>query len=94
MGRLDAQRYCCSGDMIADLAAERLLVAYSVVGSYALVNSARGRGLIIIEPEDFTLQLIRTALVPTTAKLLIWAAISCSSCDHRWARPRCKASRG
>ena len=40
------------------------------------------------------LQLIRTALVPTTAKLLIWAAISCSSCDHRWARPRCKASRG
>ncbi|MGB4827267.1 MAG: hypothetical protein WBP18_08315 [Paracoccaceae bacterium] len=94
MGRPDAQRYCCSGNMIADLAAERLLVAFSVVGSYGLISSARGRGLIIIAPEDLTLQLIRTALVPTTAKLLIWAAISCSSCDHRWARPRCRASRG
>lgn len=43
MGRLDARRYCCSGDMIADLAAERLLVAYSVVGSYALISSAKGQ---------------------------------------------------
>jgi iron(III) transport system substrate-binding protein len=67
MGRLDARLYCCSGDMIDDLATERLLVAYNVVGSYALVSSAKGSDLIIIPPEDFTLLLIRTALVPKTA---------------------------
>lgn len=68
MGRLDARLYCCSGDMIRDLAEERLLVAYNVVGSYALVSNAAGSGLVIIEPEDFTLLLIRTALVPATAR--------------------------
>ncbi|MEZ5797897.1 MAG: ABC transporter substrate-binding protein [Paracoccaceae bacterium] len=68
MGRLDARLYCCSGDMIDDLASDRLLVAYNVVGSYAQVSTQAGSGLIIIAPEDFTLLLIRTALVPTTAE--------------------------
>lgn len=68
MGRLDTRLYCCSGDMIRDLAEERLLVAYNVVGSYALVSNASGSGLVIIEPEDFTLLLIRTALVPASAR--------------------------
>lgn len=68
MGRLDAQLYCCSGDMIRDVAAGRILVAYNVVASYAMVAQATGSGLVVIEPEDFTLLLIRTALVPVTAR--------------------------
>lgn len=68
MGRLDTRLYCCSGEMIDDLAQEKLLVAYNVVGSYAQVSSAAGNDLIIINPQDFTLMLIRTALVPTTAE--------------------------
>lgn len=68
MGRLDAKLYCCSGEMIRDLAEERLDIAYNVVASYALAQANRDRGLVVLEPEDFTLLLIRTALVPTTAR--------------------------
>jgi iron(III) transport system substrate-binding protein len=68
MGRLDAQLYCCSGEMIRDLAEGRIDIAYNVVASYALAQANRDRGLVVVEPEDFTLLLIRTALVPTTAR--------------------------
>ncbi|MGJ8610256.1 MAG: ABC transporter substrate-binding protein, partial [Octadecabacter sp.] len=36
VGSLDAQLYCCSGAMIDDLVEGRILVAYNVLGSYAL----------------------------------------------------------
>lgn len=62
MGRLDAQLYCCSSDMIADLASGRLMVGYNVLGSYALAGGQVGYQ--VIEMEDFTLTLLRTALIP------------------------------
>ena len=62
MGRLDAQLYCCSSDMIADLASGRLMVGYNVLGSYALAGGQVGYQ--VIELEDFTLTLLRTALIP------------------------------
>lgn len=68
MGRLDTQLYCCSGEMIRDLAEGRIDTAYNVVASYALAQANRDRGLVVVEPGDFTLLLIRTALVPTTAR--------------------------
>ncbi|WP_225029169.1 ABC transporter substrate-binding protein [Xinfangfangia pollutisoli] len=68
MGRLDAQLYCCSGDMLRDLDEGRILLAYNVVASYALAQANRDRGFTVIEPEDFTLMLIRSALVPATSK--------------------------
>ena len=65
MGRLDARLYCCSGDMIADVAAGRLWMAYNVLGSYAAL---RGHdGVRVVELEDFTLTLLRTALIPANA---------------------------
>lgn len=61
MGRLDTRLYCCSGDMIEDLRTGKLLVGYNVLGSYAL---ARGEaGFQVVEMEDFTLTLLRTALI-------------------------------
>ncbi|MEF3046554.1 ABC transporter substrate-binding protein [Pseudotabrizicola sp. L79] len=65
MGRLDARLYCCSSAMIDDLRAGRLLVGYNVLGSYALAWG--GQGYRIIELEDFTLTLLRTALIPRRA---------------------------
>lgn len=65
MGRLDARLYCCSSDMIDDLQAGRLLVGYNVLGSYAVARG--GKGFQIVELEDFTLTLLRTALIPRTA---------------------------
>jgi iron(III) transport system substrate-binding protein len=62
MGRLDARLFCCSGDMIDEVRAGRLLVGYNVLGSYALAKGAKG--LTVVELEDFTLTLLRTALVP------------------------------
>lgn len=65
MGRLDARLYCCSSDMINDLQAGRLLVGYNVLGSYAVAHG--GKGFQIVELEDFTLTLLRTALIPQNA---------------------------
>jgi iron(III) transport system substrate-binding protein len=62
MGRLDARLFCCSVDMIEEVRAGRLLVAYNVLGSYALAKGAKG--IKVVELEDFTLTLLRTALVP------------------------------
>ncbi len=67
IGRLDARLYCCSGGMIDDLTSGDLLLAYNVVGSYAYTEAARAPGLLVIEPEDFTLALVRTAVIPKTA---------------------------
>jgi iron(III) transport system substrate-binding protein len=68
MGRLDAQLYCCSVDMIEDLAAGRILIAYNVLGSYASTHATRIPDAGIIELQDFTSALLRTALIPLTAQ--------------------------
>ncbi|MGV8952088.1 MAG: ABC transporter substrate-binding protein [Cypionkella sp.] len=67
MGRLDAKLYCCSGDMINAVRRGDLFMAYNVLGSYAASNGDAGQPFQVIELEDFTLTLLRTALVPKTA---------------------------
>ncbi|MFN7224980.1 MAG: ABC transporter substrate-binding protein [Paracoccaceae bacterium] len=62
MGRLDARLFCCSVDMIDAVRAGRLLVAYNVLGSYAVAQGEKG--ILVVELEDFTLTLLRTSLVP------------------------------
>jgi len=66
MGRLDARLYCCSGDMIDAVRDGELLVAYNVLGSYAEANA--GHDIAVVEMEDFTLTLLRTALVPAVSE--------------------------
>lgn len=65
MGRLDTQLFCCSVDMIDAVRAGRLLVGYNVLGLYAQAQATDG--VIVVELEDFTLTLLRTALIPRTA---------------------------
>lgn len=69
MGRLDPQLYCCSGQMIDDVAAGRLALAYNVLGSYAAERRARDSGgrMRILQMEDFSNVILRTAIIPTTA---------------------------
>jgi len=67
MGRLDAQLYCCSGEMIEDMLAGRIALAYNVVGSYAATRLAGHPDIAVIEPEDFTIAILRTALIPASA---------------------------
>ena len=63
MGALDARLYCCSGQMIEDVAAGELLVAYNVLGSYAAARGDLADKIEIIQPADFPTTMMRTAFV-------------------------------
>jgi iron(III) transport system substrate-binding protein len=68
MGRLDAQLYCCSAQMIDDVASGALALAYNVLGSYAEGRLGADDGLAILPLEDFANVMLRTALIPATAE--------------------------
>ncbi|WP_417586345.1 ABC transporter substrate-binding protein [Pararhodobacter oceanensis] len=70
MGRLGPQLYCCSLQMIEDVAEGRLAVAYNVLGSYAedwLDEDQSGR-MQILTMQDFSNVMLRTVIIPTTAR--------------------------
>ena len=67
MGRLDARLYCCSAQMIDDVASGSLALAYNVLGSYAEQRLDREAGLAILPLEDYANVMLRTALIPVTA---------------------------
>jgi iron(III) transport system substrate-binding protein len=68
MGALDARLYCCSGEMIDDLADGTIAVAYNVLGSYAVARTENQNVLEIILPSDFPTTMMRTALVSRTSE--------------------------
>lgn len=67
MGGLNARLYCCSGEMIDDLIAGTIAVAYNVLGSYASARSDTADVVEIILPSDFPTTMMRTALVSKDA---------------------------
>ncbi|MDC0116071.1 ABC transporter substrate-binding protein [Octadecabacter sp.] len=67
MGSVDAQLYCCSGQMIDDLRAGRLVMAYNVLGSYARAQAEVSRDLIVILPSEFPTTMMRTVLASNAA---------------------------
>jgi len=70
MGRLSPRLYCCSGQMIDDVTEGRLALAYNVLGSYAadrLAGDSGGR-VQILRMTDFTNVILRTAIIPKTAR--------------------------
>lgn len=68
MGALNTQLYCCSGDMIADVASGKMRVAYNVLGSYALAQEALSDQIEVILPSDFATTMIRTVFVNKTTE--------------------------
>ena len=67
MGALDAKLYCCSSNMINDVASGKLAIAYNVLGSYALSRADKDRFEVML-PTDFTTVMMRTALIPQNAQ--------------------------
>ena len=67
MGGMQPRLYSASGAMIADLQAGELVMAYNVLGSYAEARLNADAGEVIVALEDFTLTLLRTALIPQQA---------------------------
>lgn len=68
MGRLDAQLFCCSSQMIDGVASGDLALAYNVLGSYAAQRLDSDAGLAVLPLEDFANVMLRTALIPATAQ--------------------------
>lgn len=66
-GRAHAVATCCSSEIIDGVASGRYLIAYNVLGSYALARASADPNLSIVAPDDYTLLLSRAALVPSHA---------------------------
>ncbi|WP_127902757.1 ABC transporter substrate-binding protein [Solirhodobacter olei] len=67
-GRTRAVATCCSAEIIDGVISGRYLIAYNVLGSYALERAAHNPELVVVAPEDYTLMLSRAALIPSRAK--------------------------
>lgn len=62
-GRSGAVATCCSAEIIDAVADGRFLIAYNVLGSYALARAERDRRIAIVYPDDYTLVLSRAAMI-------------------------------
>ncbi|MEX0368975.1 MAG: ABC transporter substrate-binding protein [Ruegeria sp.] len=63
MGGLDLQLYCCSGAMIEQVADGEIFVAYNVLGSYARARADLADRIVVIDPEDYTHLMMRSAIL-------------------------------
>lgn len=68
MGSLDVDVYCCSGDMITGIEIGELALAYNVLGSYAASRIEPDSNAKIVQLQDYTHVMLRTALIPANAK--------------------------
>ncbi|NND48651.1 MAG: ABC transporter substrate-binding protein [Rhizobiales bacterium] len=68
MGGLAPRFFGTSAAMISGLLNGDILIAYNVLGSYAAPRLAAHPDMHLIELEDFTLTLLRTALIPRAAQ--------------------------
>jgi ABC-type Fe3+ transport system substrate-binding protein len=62
-GRTRAVATCCSAELIDAVAEGRFLVAYNVLGSYALARAAIDPRIGVVAPQDYTLILSRGAMI-------------------------------
>lgn len=59
---------CCNGEVLGELAAGRISLAYNVLGSYAYAAARNNANLGIVIPRDYALILSRGALLPATSR--------------------------
>ena len=62
-GRTGAVATCCSAELIDAVAEGQFLVAYNVLGSYALARAAVDPRIGVVAPQDYTLILSRAAMI-------------------------------
>lgn len=67
LSRTDTVIRCCNNEMLGELAAGRISLAYNVLGSYAYAAARANPALGIVLPRDYTLILSRGALIPSHA---------------------------
>ena len=65
--RSHAVTTCCSAEIIDGVASGQYLIAYNVLGSYALARADKDPNIAVVAPSDYTLVLSRAALIPKRA---------------------------
>ncbi len=71
--RAGAVATCCSAEIIDGVVSGRYLIAYNVLGSYALARASEVPSLVVVAPDDYTLVLGRAALIPRGTRSLEFA---------------------
>jgi iron(III) transport system substrate-binding protein len=66
-GRTNTVATCCSAEIVDGVASGRFLIAYNVLGSYALARAADDPTLAVVAPSDYTLLLSRSVMIPKGA---------------------------
>ncbi|REG86448.1 ABC transporter substrate-binding protein [Marinomonas pollencensis] len=66
-GSHQLQTYCCTHEIIDDVASGKLLLGYNLLGSYASQRARLDSRLEMILPKDYTLMVMRVALIPKHA---------------------------
>lgn len=66
-GRSGSVATCCSAEIIDAVISGEYLIAYNVLGSYALQRAGQDARLAVVAPEDYTLILSRAAMIPAGA---------------------------
>lgn len=67
-GRSGAVATCCSAEIIDAVIEGEYLIAYNVLGSYALAHARQEPRLGVVAPADYTLMLSRAAMIPRGAR--------------------------
>lgn len=67
MGDVDTRVYQNVSVLLDDIAADKIVLGYNVLGSYAKRRIASGARLSIIYPEDYTLAIVRAAFIAKNA---------------------------
>jgi len=68
LGTVKAQLFCCTQDMIDSVVRGDSLIAYDVLGSYALRRAEEQPRLKVIVPEDYVIVVARTIVIPRKAQ--------------------------
>lgn len=67
LSRSDTVTRCCNNEVLGEIAAGNVRIAYNVLGSYAYAAARVNPALAIVVPQDYTLVLSRGAMIPHNA---------------------------
>jgi two-component system sensor histidine kinase TctE len=68
LGTVKTRLFCCTRDMLDSMIRGDTMVAYDVLGSYALQQVERHPNLGIVVPEDYVVVVARTIVIPRHAE--------------------------
>lgn len=68
MGKANVQLYASTGAIIERVVSGEHLIAYNMIGPYALERQARDPAVGVVLPRDYTLVASRIALIPADAR--------------------------